>query len=59
MWTEFSIVKAVELIHIWCTSCEVSPKSLMNVLGMSSAQLDSFCQWMYAKRRFFSCKEDF
>ena len=31
----------------------------MNVLGMSSAQFDSFCQWVYAKRKMFSCKEDF
>ena len=38
---------------------QVSPKSLMNVLGMSSAQFDSLRQWVYAKRRMFSCKEDF
>ena len=57
----YCIVKAVELIHVWCTSSEVTLKSL-NVLGstyllMSSAQLDSFCQWVYAKRRLFTCKE--
>lgn len=58
-----NIVKAVELIHGWCTLCNVTLKSL-NVLGstyclMSSAQLDSFCQWVYVVRRLFSCKEDF
>ena len=25
---------------------------------MSSAQLDSFCQWVCAKRRLFSCKDE-
>ena len=40
------IVKAVELIDVWCTSCG----GLLHLLGsvyylMSSAQLDSLCQW--------------
>ena len=59
----FRIVKGVELIHVWCTSCGVTLKPL-HLLGsvyylMSSAQLDSLCQWVYAKRSLFSCKDDF
>ena len=26
---------------------------------ISSAQLDSLCQWVYAKRSLFSCKDEF
>ena len=45
----FSIAKAVEFIDVWCTSC-----GGVTLLGsiyhlMSSAQLDSLCQWVYAK----------
>ena len=59
----FRIVKGVELIYVWCTSCGVILKPL-HYLGsvyylMSSAQLDSLCQWVYAKRSLFSCKDDF
>ena len=49
MWTRaFSIVKAVELIDVWCTSCGGVTLKPLHLLGsvlylMSSAQLDSLC----------------
>ena len=50
----FSIVKAVELIDVWCTSCGGVTLKPLHLLGsvyylMSSAQLDLLCQWVYAK----------
>ena len=44
------IVKAVELIDVWCTSCGGLTLKPLHLLGsvyylMSSAQLDSLCQW--------------
>ena len=59
-----SIVKAVELIDVWCTSCGGVTLKPLHLLGsvyylMSSAQLDSLCQWVYAKRSVFSCKDEF
>ena len=58
----FTIVKAVELIDFWCTSCGGITLKRLHLLGsvyfvMSSAQLDSLCQWVYAKRSLFSCKD--
>ena len=58
------IVKAVELIDVWCTSCGGLTLKPLHLLGsvyylMSSAQLDSLCQWVYAKRSLFSCKDEF
>ena len=60
----FSIVKAVELIDVWCTSCGGVTLKPLHLLGsvyylMSSAQLDSLCQWVYAKLSLFSCKDEF
>ena len=60
----FSIVKAVELIDVWCTLCggvTLKPLHLLESVYyiMSSAQLDSLCQWVYAKRSLFSCKDEF
>ena len=60
----FSIVKAAELIDVWCTSCGGVTLKPLHLLGsvhylMSSAQLDSLCQWVYAKRSLFSCKDEF
>ena len=59
----FSIVKAQELLHVWCTSCRITPKSL-HLLGstyflMSPLHLDAFCQWVISKRKVFTCKENF
>ena len=44
------IVKEVELIDVWCTSCGGLTLKPLHLLGsvyylMSSAQLDSLCQW--------------
>ena len=44
----FSIVKAVELIDVWCTSCGGVTLKPLHLLGsvyylMSSAQLGSLC----------------
>ena len=60
----FSIVKAVELIDVWCTSCGGVTLKPLHLLGsvyylISSAQLDSLCQWVYAKRSLFSCEDEF
>ena len=60
----FTIVKAVELIDFWCTSCGGITLKRLHLLGSvyfvtSSAQLDSLCQWVYAKRSLFSCKDEF
>ena len=60
----FSIVKAVELIDGWCASYGGVTLKPLHLLGsvyylMSSAQLDSLCQWVYAKRSLFSCKDEF
>ena len=59
----FSIVKAQELLHVWCTSCRITLKSL-HLLGstyflMSPLHLDAFCQWVISKRKVFTCKENF
>ena len=47
----FTIVKAVELIDFWCTSCGGITLKRLHLLGSvyfvtSSAQLDSLCQWV-------------
>ena len=60
----FSIVKAVELIDVRCTSYGGVTLKPLHLLGsvyylMSSAQLDSLRQWVYAKRSLFSCKDEF
>ena len=60
----YSIVKAVELIDVWCTAGGGGTLKPLHLLGsvynlMSSAQLDSFCQWVCAKRRLFSSKDEF
>ena len=59
----FYIVEAMELLHIWCLSDKFTLKT-MHLLGrtyflISVIHLDTFCKWVYGKRKFFSCKENF
>ena len=54
----FYIVEAMELLHIWCLSDMFTLKT-MHLLGrtyflISVSHLDTFCKWMYAKRKLFS-----
>ena len=59
----FYIVEAMELLHIWCLSDKFTLKTMhvhrRTYFQISVSHLDTFCKWVYDKRQFFSCKENF
>ena len=53
----FTIVEAVELLQIWCRASKLCLKEVQLLL-VSSAHLDTFCEWVYRKRSMCTSQEN-
>ena len=58
----FTIVEAVELLQIWCRASKLCLKEVQllgkNYFLISSAHLDTFCEWVYRKRSMCTSQEN-
>ena len=58
----FTVVEAVELLQIWCRASKLCLKEVQllgkNYFLISSAHLDTFCEWVYRKRSMCTSQEN-